>query len=143
LRGLVLLVSNERLSWIAKYRITVYTAQSFDARYEDFRDSVGFKAIVIQKNEPIEASGIGRAIWLIRREANSDQLFVGEDNTSPLKWPPNDPSTTQMWKLAIGIDAETLATPTNPSRPLQHVKFSFSVTWDKQASEFSLNKIYT
>src|ERR1700761_7343292 len=117
-RGLVLQIMNQRLSWIARYRITVRTAQSFDASHKDYRDGVGFKAVFIQRNEPIEASGRNSPIWLIRNDGKSDLLFVGEDNSSPLRWPVNDKSREQKWKLSLSIDAESLGTSGVPSRPL-------------------------
>jgi hypothetical protein len=140
-RGLVLLVSNERLSWIEKIKITVYSAQSFDAKLKDYRDGHAFRAVVMQQPDPIEASGLGKAIWLVRKDGNSDQLLVGDDSRAPLKWPSNDLSPIQRWIFSVGIDGMTVRTPAVPSKPLRQIKFKFTVDWDKATNEFSLVSI--
>jgi len=143
IRGLALVILNQRLSSLGSYRITIGTAQSFDARHDDYRDSVASRAIVIQKNEPIDASGIGRAIWFIRNDGKSDVLFIGEDNSHPLRWPVNDLSHKQMWKFSIRIDAESVRIGASPASPLKPIAFSVSLTWDVDIHILSLNKIYS
>jgi hypothetical protein len=137
-RGLVLVISNEGLSWIEKIKITVYSAQSFDAKLKEYRDGHAFQAVVMQQPNPIEASGIGRAIWLVRKDGNSDQLLVGDDSRAPLKWPSNDLSPIRRWIFSVGIDGMTVRTPAVPSKPLEQIQFKFSVDWDKATNEFSL-----
>lgn len=142
-RGLAIIVSNERLSWIAKYRITIHTAQSFDERHQQYRDGPAFKPLIIQKPVQIEPSGIGKAIWLLRSDGSKDGLYVGEDNVAPLKWPAGDPSTMQRWKFSATVYAEAITQPTSEMRALTPIDFGFSVVWDTVNREFSLDKIYS
>ncbi len=142
-RGLAIIISNERLSWIAKYKITIHTAQSFDYRHQEYRDGLAFKPVIIQKPVQIEPSGIGKAIWLLRSDGSKDGLYVGEDNVAPLKWPAGDLSTTHKWKFTATVYAEAITQPTSEMRALTPIDFGFSVMWDTVNRDFSLDKIYS
>ena len=136
---MMLELHNDSLSPIALYRITLRTAQSYNATLKGYRDN-NFPAFIHQSSQGVAASDSKRSIWLVRKEPDKPDLLVGNDSQHPLQWPPKDLAPEHFWLFAIHIDA--FATPKtgnqNPT-PLDPIEMQIVVCWDKETNDFSVH----
>jgi hypothetical protein len=135
-RGLVISVTNNRLSTIHKLTIRVQSAQSFDARHQAFRDGIGFSPLAMTRPNVVLPSCSDKQLWLVRKEANNDHLLAGDNNMHPMIWPDNDKSRDQKWRMVVSVAAETW--PTGP--PLLMLKLDFTVEWKRDQNVFSVQQ---
>lgn len=138
MKGYVISVVNHRLGAIGRVKLTVYSAQSFDERHNDYRDGQDFTAFAKVAADPIDASHTGKAMWFVRKD-RGDIILVGDDSDHPLRWPDADKSTMQRWRLTIAIDAQTAPMDSSHSpTPLKQLKASVIVTWNTEKNRFSI-----
>ena len=140
IKGLVINVDNNRLDAITRVAFTIYTAQSFDARHNDYRSGIAFNAAVISQPESIMPSFSSNPTLFIRKDANTPHLLASNDSSHPMIWPDNDPSEVEKWKLSVGFMAQTFAPVVSNSVPLQAVRTDIVVTWDRPANEFYIDR---
>jgi hypothetical protein len=136
MRGLVINVDNNRLDAIKSIVFTVYSAQSFDGRHEDFRKATSFNAGTLAQPNTIQPCFSSNPFLLVRYDPKYPNLLALDDNAHALIWPQNDPSEVQIWRFSIGFKAETAPPGAAASVPLTAIRRDVIVTWDRPANEF-------
>jgi hypothetical protein len=138
MKGYVISVVNRRLGAVGRVKLTVYSARSFDKRQCDYRDGRDFNAFAKIIPDPIDASRSSKPIWFVRKD-RGEMLLVGEDSDHPLRWPGEDTSTVQQWRLTIAIDAQTVPIDSSQAPTvLGQMKMLLVLTWNKATNEFSI-----
>jgi hypothetical protein len=138
-RGLTVAFNNERLEAIAQLFVTVFDAQSYDERQGAFRNASDFSAVRIDFLSIVQPSCSANPIWFVRKEPDKPHLFAGNDFGHQMKWPENDRSETQKWRMSLGITAKTHARSSSESAiVLPARKIPVYVQWAKAANQFSI-----
>jgi hypothetical protein len=106
-KGLLVVVSNERLSAISPFRLRFLQARSFDGRHGDFRQN-SLNAFSGLSRQPIQPSCNSEAMALIRK-LQSRYMLVGNDDQHPPTWPENAKSPVHKWLLTIDVFVQTVA----------------------------------
>jgi hypothetical protein len=137
-KGLMFRIRNDRLVGIARIKLTIYTAQSFDSRHKQFREPEA-SGIVISQLDRIAPSSYGRSSCLIRKKGQKKYLFAGDSTSNDLIWPETDKSEIQVWRLTVAIDGVAIVSGQN-TKPLSQLKFVADVSWNTTTNQFSIQK---
>lgn len=135
-------VDNNRLGAITKIIISITGAQSYDAVHNDFRNSTNFSLVRIHRPDIVQPSESTQRTWLVRKlKLDTPANLLAGDSSQQLIWPQNDKSEFQRWRLAIAVNAETVASqPNERTMPLRVVAFNVIVIWNSTTNEFFLEK---
>ncbi len=139
---LVLTLLNDRLTVLAKYRATIRTCRSFDARHNDYRDGREFSAVYREMPNPILASYTSAGFVIVHNRQTDPRLFAGENDQQALIWPANDQSSVQRWKMEIELIAFAMPPQPNTQPPaLPLVRFSLTVLWNPAVPDITIEKV--
>lgn len=136
IKGLTINADNNRLDPIARIAFTIYNAQSFDARHNDFRVGTAFTAAVINQPGIVQPCFSSNPTLFVRKDLNTTNLLASNDGSHPMIFPENDPSVVQKWRLSLGFIAHTAPLGATPTMPLRAIRHDVIVTWDRPANEF-------
>jgi hypothetical protein len=140
-KGLLLSVTNDRLSAIAKTRLIIRSARSFDSTKHEYRDGRMFKPFDKVDPDPIEAGYSGKGIWFFHKRSSHPHVFAGNDDQHPLIWPENDKSTVHKWLVSFEVLAFTVpAKQSDPGIPLKTVKQTIVLAWNLSKNEFFIDE---
>lgn len=104
--GILVGLHNRGTRNLSSCTIVVRDARSFDANKGSFRESPGFNAVRVLK-ENCMAGFESHKPWLLRIE--TDRLEVGDTvEQGVMHWPTGDKNDTQKWRLFFSVTAEGL-----------------------------------
>jgi hypothetical protein len=101
-------VINKTPEYIDAYTLEVAEANSWSKEHRTFLPNRAFPRQLIDAGKNLEPSTKSNAKWVIRMaiKENEPSLLVGSNNHI-LKWPNNDPSTIEVWRLTFGVSYES------------------------------------
>jgi hypothetical protein len=143
MKGLILVISNERLNALASYKVVIRSGQSFDSKHSDYRDGIEFIPFSFAAAEPIFSSSNGKGLWFIHKRPESAQLFTGNDDGHILRWPDNNKSLVQKWRIGLEAVAFQLPKPKDTSQPpnpipLKPIQAYIVIIWNTAQSSFHI-----
>jgi hypothetical protein len=140
---LLITACNHTPDYLNQFLVEIAEANSWNTQHETFLPNRGFNrhAVVSEKSlDPIAKTA--PQVMLIGRmdpQRKQQTLYVGYDIASPLIWPNNDPSTTEIWrlKIAAAYKATANATDWTPLTPVHLL-----VRFDRQSGNFDVAKYH-
>jgi hypothetical protein len=136
--GFMLRIRNDGLKAISEIAVVIYTARGFDQKLKDFRDGIEFNAVRLTGFGMIGAGSTGNAKWLVAKKEGQAHLFVGDNTATLLRWPPNDQSTFQKWRIKLAVLASLHPSGATKAAPLKPIKLILDIGWDMKENTFSI-----
>lgn len=127
--GLIFTVTNRRTKNIQDCSVRLVEAQSFDAEVSEYREGLALKIPALSLQKEILAGDETGPYWLLC--VRNGRLELG--NTSGeggLRWPAGDASGTQVWRLALSVEAQDIE-PWTPA---------LTVEWQQASNALSVRQ---
>lgn len=139
--AVTLRVDNNRLDAIHHLDVIIYSACSFDRRQNQFRTHPAATGARMQSPNVVAPSESSQAFVLVHQPTGKDTLQLGNDTTRALKWPENDKSDVQRWKLNMSVGARAYSNSVPPTgQVFQLLKFDLIVEWNRNSNQLSVEE---
>jgi hypothetical protein len=138
---ITLKVDNNRLDAIQELNVIVYSAYSFDSRHGQFRTHPAASGARTTLRNTILPSDSSPPVVLVHRRADQKHLNLGNDTARAMKWPENDRTAIQRWKLNISVGAREYSGTIPPSgKVFQPTRFDLIAVWNTTTGQFAVQK---
>ena len=88
---------------IESYQVEVAEANSWSQKHQQFLAFAGFNRKAAVRGGKLEPQSKHNGQWLIRvvGKEGSQSLTVSNDDSTPLRWPNDDPTDVEVWRLTL------------------------------------------
>lgn len=133
--GFTIAPVNTTAKMIESYQVGVTEANSWSAKHKQFLPCTGFNRKPAVRGGKLVPQTKHNGQWLIRvvGKEGEQSLTVYNDDSTPLRWPNDDPTDVQIWRLTIATassDAPDFRGGKVAAMPPSYVV----VRWDKKFS---------
>lgn len=94
---------NTTAEMIESYQVEVSEANSWSEKHQQFLDCIGFNRKPAVRGSKLAPQSKHNGQWLIRvvGKLGQESLTVYNDDTTPLRWPNDDPTDIEIWRLTL------------------------------------------
>lgn len=126
---------NTTAKMIESYQVEVAEANSWSEKHKRFLPCTGFNRKAAVRGAKLEPESRHNGQWLIRVVGKEGQqsLTVYNDDTTPLRWPNDDPRNVELWRLTIA-SASSDAPEFRNEKVVAMAPCYVVVRWDKKFS---------
>ena len=133
--GFTIAAVNTTAKMIESYQVEVTEANSWSAKHKQFLPCTGFNRKPAVRDGKLVPQTKHNGQWLIRvvGKEGEQSLTLYNDNSTPLRWPNDNPTDVQIWRLTIATassDAPDFRGGKVAAMPPSYVV----VRWDKKFS---------